>query len=386
MSTGSTHNRAAGRFERLLVALAGIALAVAIAALLDAGSAPAQTLQEKFDDTQSKLNDAKQKEGVLTTQISSYSDRISRLEGEVAALRNREAVVAERLAAKQAQLERAQMRLAVLRARLKRAIAMLEQRLVEIYKSGEPDVLTVLLNSDGFDDLVVREEYLQRLEDQDSSIVGRVRELRNEMQQTVDTVKKARDAIARQKQQLERTRATLESRTAALSTARQRQESVLADVRSQRKNLEGDLSDISKRIQEQLGSGSPLPAGPIQQGSGMFIWPVNGPVVSGFGMRWGSMHEGVDIAVPTGTPIRAAAAGTIVLAAYTGGYGNYTCIDHGGGLSTCYAHQESYARTSGHVSQGTVIGYTDCTGHCFGPHLHFEVRVNGTAVDPLGYL
>ena len=200
MSTGSTHNRAAGRFERLLVALAGIALAVAIGALLDAGSAPAQTLQEKFDDTQSKLNDAKQKEGVLTTQISSYSDRISRLEGEVAALRNREAVVAERLAAKQAELERAQMRLAVLRARLKRAIAMLEQRLVEIYKSGEPDVLTVLLNSDGFDDLVVREEYLQRLEDQDSSIVGQVRELRNEMQRTVDTVKKARDAIARQKQ------------------------------------------------------------------------------------------------------------------------------------------------------------------------------------------
>jgi murein DD-endopeptidase MepM/ murein hydrolase activator NlpD len=116
------------------------------------------------------------------------------------------------------------------------------------------------------------------------------------------------------------------------------------------------------------------------------IWPVNGPVVSGFGMRWGRMHEGIDIAVPSGTPIRAALSGTIVLAGPNGGYGNYTCISHGGGLSTCYAHQSSFARTSGSISQGSILGYVGCTGHCFGDHLHFEVRINGTAVDPLGYL
>ena len=103
-------------------------------------------------------------------------------------------------------------------------------------------------------------------------------------------------------------------------------------------------------------------------------------------MRWGRLHAGIDIAVPAGTPIRAAKSGSIVLAAPTSGYGNYTCIDHGGGISTCYAHQSSFARTSGFVSQGTVIGYVGCTGHCFGDHLHFEVRINGTAVDPLGYL
>ena len=98
------------------------------------------------------------------------------------------------------------------------------------------------------------------------------------------------------------------------------------------------------------------------------------------------MHEGVDIAVPAGTPIRAAKAGAIALAAPTGGYGNYTCINHGGGLSTCYAHQSSFAITSGSVGQGDVIGYVGCTGHCFGDHLHFEVRINGAAVDPMGYL
>ena len=133
-----------------------------------------------------------------------------------------------------------------------------------------------------------------------------------------------------------------------------------------------------------------MPAGPIRYGSGQLIWPVDGPVVSGFGMRWGRMHEGIDIAVPAGTPIRAADAGTVVLLqseSESGGYGNFTCLDHGGGLQTCYAHQSSFAVSAGQsVSQGDVIGYSGCTGHCFGDHLHFEVRVGGVPTDPLGYL
>ena len=130
------------------------------------------------------------------------------------------------------------------------------------------------------------------------------------------------------------------------------------------------------------------PVGPIQgESASGFVWPVNGPVVSGYGMRWGQLHAGIDIAVPAGTPILAAASGTVVLAAVMGGYGNYTCIDHGGGVSTCYAHQSSYAVSSGQsVGQGQVIGSVGCTGHCFGDHLHFEVRVNGSPVDPMGYL
>jgi murein DD-endopeptidase MepM/ murein hydrolase activator NlpD len=117
------------------------------------------------------------------------------------------------------------------------------------------------------------------------------------------------------------------------------------------------------------------------------IWPVSGPVTSPFGYRWGRLHAGIDIGAGYGTPIHAAAAGTVVLLGWTGGYGNYTCIDHGGGLATCYAHQSSYAVSAGaQVSQGQVIGYVGSTGHSFGAHLHFEVRINGAPVDPLGYL
>jgi murein DD-endopeptidase MepM/ murein hydrolase activator NlpD len=364
-----------------------LALAAALATLVTGlGSASGQSLSERFDETQSKLNEAVSKEGVLTTRISEENETLERLEVEVADLRNREAAVAEELRIKERELDEAQRRLELLRARLQRSIDVLEDRLIAIYKTGEPDYLTVVLQADGFDDLVERADYLAALEDQDSNIVERVRELRNEMQETVDTVKAARDQIARQKQQLEQTRAALEARTAELAAAREAHQATLAEIRNQREHFEADLSELSEQIAEQLGSGSPLPAGPIQPGSGDMIWPVNGTITSGFGYRWGRMHEGIDIAAPGGTPIRAAKSGNIVLAGYNGGYGNYTCIDHGGGLSTCYAHQSGYAVTSGFVGQGTVIGYVGSTGSSTGNHLHFEVRVNGTAVDPLGYL
>jgi murein DD-endopeptidase MepM/ murein hydrolase activator NlpD len=371
-----------GGVGRLLLALAATAATIGAVAL---GTASGQSLTERLDQTQSSLNRASTREGVLSSKISRESDTLRRLQGEVAVLRSREAEVAAQLRQKQAELREAQKRLEILRAHLRRSVTILEDRLVEIYKSGNPDLITVLLNSDGFDDMVERAGYLQVIEDQDSTIVERVRDLRDQTQATVDEVKAARDAIAERRQQLASTRATLEQRSSALAAARQAHAATLADVRSRKHDLEGDLTKLSEKIAEQLGSGT-LPPGPIRPGQAGFIWPVSGPVVSGFGPRWGSFHEGIDIAVPTGTPIRAAKAGNIVLAGYTGGYGNYTCIDHGGGLSTCYAHQESFVRTSGYVGQGTIIGYTDCTGHCFGPHLHFEVRINGQAVDPLSYL
>jgi murein DD-endopeptidase MepM/ murein hydrolase activator NlpD len=368
------------------LALCGALLACACA--LAVGSASGQSLQERLNSTQAKLSRAKEHAGVLTTRISHESAQLERLTAEVADLRNKEAAVAARLAQKQAELEAAQARLDYLKERLREAILILEQRLVAIYESNEPDLITVLLQSNGFDDLLARSEYMQTLQDQDNDIVARVRGLRDEMRATVNTVRAARDEIAARKQQLEATRLKLRQRTDQLAIARRKQHATLTRVREQQEDLEGDLSEISQKIAEQLATNTgSLPAGPIRGGSGMFIWPINGSVVSGFGMRWGRMHEGIDIAVPTGTPIRAAAAGTVSIAGVAGGYGNYTCIDHGGSLSTCYAHQERILVSGGQqVAQAQVIGISDCTGHCLGPHVHFEVRVNGQAVDPLGYL
>jgi len=370
----------------LTLALCGALLVCG--SVLAVGSATGKSLQEKLNATQGKLSHVKAHAGVLTTRISHESAELERLTAQVAELRKREAVVAAQLEQKQAELEAAQAQLAHLKTRLREAVQILEQRLIAIYESNEPDLITVLLQSHGFDDLLARTQYMRTLQDQDNDIVARVRDLRNQMQATVNTVRAARDQIAAHKQELEATRVSLKNRTDELAVARRKQHATLEQVRDQQEDLEGDLSKISQKIAEELAANTgSLPAGPIRGGSGMFIWPVNGPVVSGFGMRWGRMHEGIDIAVPTGTPVRAAANGSVSIAGEVSGYGNYTCISHGGALSTCYAHQERILVSVGEqVVQGQVIGISDCTGHCLGPHVHFEVRVNGQAVDPLGYL
>jgi murein DD-endopeptidase MepM/ murein hydrolase activator NlpD len=391
-------NRAQSKRRRVAFALA-IALACAVA-ISPVGGAIAQDLQSELDSKRSQLDQAKSQAGVLSTDIARYSKQLDRLAGEVATLRNRQAIVEQQLAEVKERLRVERHRLELLRVRLERSLRVLEDRLVAIYKSDEPDALTVILNSDGFDDVLDRYEYLRRIEEQDSAVVSRVRDLRNETRATVERIEAARDEIAAKKAELERTRAQLEAREAKLDSVRDRKRSALGDVRGNIQRLEGDISGLEGKIQAQLAAAAaaesaaesaapaaPLPAGPIQgESASGFVWPVNGPVVSPFGMRWGRLHAGIDIAVPAGTPIRAAKGGTIALASAYGGYGNYTCINHGGGLSTCYAHQSSYAVTSGSVSQGQVIGYVGCTGHCFGDHLHFEVRVNGSPVDPLGYL
>jgi murein DD-endopeptidase MepM/ murein hydrolase activator NlpD len=371
------------------------AFALGLVAMLAAagGSAVAQDLESERDAKQAELENVKARGDVLSSEISDYSDQISQLQGEVAILRAREIEVEQQLRETIARLEAEKENLAELRDKLDRSLDVLAARLVDIYKSDQPDALTVILDSEGFDDLVNRYDYLTRIQDQDAQIVARVRFLRDESRETVERIRIAKEEIEAKEAELERTREQLEARQAELDAVRDQKAAALDQVEATAERLEGDISDLNEQIQEQLAEAQaststtdPLPAGPIQGGSSGMIWPVNGTVTSPFGMRWGRLHAGIDIAVPAGTPIRAAKSGSIVLAAPTSGYGNYTCIDHGGGLSTCYAHQSSYAITSGSVSQGDVIGYVGCTGSCYGDHLHFEVRVNGAPVDPMGYL
>jgi len=391
--------------NRLALA-ASLVAAAALVVLLAASAAPAEDLESKLDAKEAKLSKVRERSGVLTTTISHFGERIKRLTGEVASLRNQEAAVEVRLNAKEAELERAEAELgkakkhlAAMRAHLKRALVSLRERLVAIYETGTPDVLSVIVGANGYDDLIDRTEYLNRIRGNDEAIIGRVRELRDRVKRTVsrlrsvkDRIEAARDSIAAEEQALANARAAVQQRQASLVAARASRVAALKKIEATEEDLDGDVAEIQAELAARLGAmaSSPLPAGPIRYGSGQLIWPVDGPVVSGFGFRWGRMHAGIDIAVPAGTPIRAADSGTVVLLqseAESGGYGNFTCLDHGGGLQTCYAHQSSFAVGSGQsVSQGDVIGYVGCTGHCYGDHLHFEVRVGGAPTDPLGYL
>ncbi len=123
------------------------------------------------------------------------------------------------------------------------------------------------------------------------------------------------------------------------------------------------------------------------------IWPLHGYVSSPFGWRpspFGSgweFHKGIDICAYYGAPIRATADGTVEYAGWNGGYGNFVKIYHRDGIETCYGHMEKVATKAGaHIKKGQVIGYEGSTGLATGPHLHYEIRVNGTAVNPIKYL
>ncbi len=387
---------------RLLILVAAMPLALWLAVPVLSDGSP---LTSRIEAKKRAIEKKKGRERVLTTTISTYTKRINLLEGDITTLQARQLRIETDLANKRAELARVQdelrrerIRLARLRARLAESRAALSDRLVELYKADEPDVVTVILESDGFADMLERAEFMQRVSQQDARIIDRVRKAKEDAvaaEKRLDALeerqRKVTAEVARRAAEVDAIKDRLVDRQQEIVGARAVKSDALATTRAHRHDLEGDLAALEKeqaavlaKIQSAQGGGA---AGPIRQGSGALIWPVNGPVVSGFGMRWGRLHAGVDIAVPAGTPIRAADSGTVVLLGWTGGYGNYTCIAHGGSLSTCYAHQSSYSTSMGaRVSKGQVIGSVGCTGHCFGDHLHFETRVNGSPVDPLGYL
>jgi len=381
--------------------LLALALAAGLAVPLQGVSAP---LSKKIEKKRAQVGKVKRKEGVLTQTISRYNNRIEGLQGEIKATQTRLSRVQGQLDRRRAELERVRDRLEVARDRLERARRelatgrkVLAARLVELYKADQPDALTVVLEADGFADLLERTEFLDRISDQDREIVERVRILKaryEEQERVLAELEERQEAAAakilRQRDEIASSRDRLASARDELAVVREDRAGALATVRGGRMALEDDLEELEAeqaRVTERLQGPAAAPAGPIRQGTGSLIYPVTGTFTSPFGYRWGRLHAGIDIAAPVGTPIRAADSGTVVIAAYTGGYGNYTCIQHGGSLSTCYAHQSSFATSAGaSVSQGQVIGAVGNTGSSTGAHLHFETRVNGSPVDPMGYL
>ena len=396
------------RLRLLIVAAAVPLLLWGVLPVLSQG----QGLQGRIDKKRAQIDAKKGRERVLTSDITSLSHQIGALQNEITTLQSRQVRLESDLAAKREELARIQerlrqerIRLAKLRARLAESRTVLASRLVALYKAGQPDIVMVILKSDGFAQMLERTEFIQRIGEQDKRIIDAVRAAKAQSAATAKRLdglearqRRITAAVAAKRDEVVAVKTQVISRREQYAAVRESRRRVLSNVRADREGLEGDLQALEAQ-QEQIrarlaaaaaASQAAAPstaAAQVHQGSSGLIWPVNGPIASGFGMRWGRLHAGVDIAVPAGTPIAAAASGTVVLMGWVDGYGNYTCIDHGGGLSTCYGHQSGFATSQGaSVSQGQVIGYVGCTGHFFGDHLHFETRINGVPVDPMGYL
>jgi len=356
---------------------------------------------------QTRVAAAQQRAEGLVSEIDSVNSRIHGLETRVGDVNSRLAALESDLALHRRKLDRLTelfriqtRRYSLLRGQYALAVERLNARLVQVYEQGDVSSLDVVLEARSLSDLIDRLEYVRQLASADDRIatsVGRARDSAREARAKTRTLRGVVAAETRAVQaRTEQVRAVRDELLASrreLVSARSTKRVNLADVRASERQAAAE-SQALERVSAALGaqiraaqaasSYSPPSSAPSASG---FIWPVNGPVVSPFGMRWGRMHTGIDIGVSYGTPIHAAASGQVIYAGWMEGYGNLVFIDHGRGISTGYAHQSSIAVSNGQsVTQGQVIGYVGCTGHCFGPHLHFEVRVNGTPVDPLGYL
>jgi murein DD-endopeptidase MepM/ murein hydrolase activator NlpD len=398
--------RPMGRRPLALLGLLVLALVVVARAAADDPADEKAAVDARIASLQSDIAASQAQEGVLTSQLSAVTAEfesaqaavddaeaaVGALEAELTSARSRLDQLTARLAAQTRRLER-------LRAEYEKAVSILEARVRAAYIDEPPDMLSFLVSASSFDEVVDNVELLNSIGRQDNRIAREVERARAqaaaerratiatklEQAATVsvisartDEARTARDRLAGERDRL----ATVETlKESALTNTRETREEYLHEV----DGLLAQSAALAERIRgaqddsASTGSGEPSAAG--------FIWPCDGVVVSGFGMRWGRMHEGIDIGCAYGTPNRAAAAGTVIHAGWLGGYGNLVVVDHGNGLSTAYAHASSILVGVGQsVSQGQTVSLVGSTGNSSGPHLHFEVRINGVAVDPLPYL
>jgi murein DD-endopeptidase MepM/ murein hydrolase activator NlpD len=395
------------RLSICLLAAGLLLVSVPIAVGQDSASERKEIVDGRIGALERKISAAREREGVLTAEIEVVSDKIAALQNDVDSASARLNELESVLALHQRKLDRLNelyalqtRKLVFLQRQHKEAVARLSKRLVEIYTSERTSSLAVVLQSGNFSDMLDQLEFLRTIGRQDQKVALEVESAKLQMQETRNATRKTRRQVA------ETTRAvaarTAEQRAVRdrlawsqreLATARRDKRATLADVREDKeaaighmRDLQAESASLAAKIRSaQSAAVVPGPTGaPSAAG---FIWPVHGVLTSGFGWRWGRMHEGIDLAVGTGTPVVAAAAGTVIVAGWMGGYGNLVVVDHGGGISTAYGHNTSVTVGVGQqVAQGQLIAYSGSTGHSTGPHVHFEVRINGAAVDPMGYL
>ena len=400
-------------FERLAAGAVVVLALVAVGMAGAAGHRPSD-VQQRAEDARSKAAQAEQQEELLAGDIAAQSQLIDSVEGDISGVQQELARLEGELRRSQSLLRRLGEELAEKTRTLKRARReigtaqrRLSQRVVEIYTSDEPDAISVALGATSIDDLMEILDVRSRVIEHDTLLVADIRALRARV-----TRERARTRVLSEKRAAETERiaaqtndrrnaiASLVAQRDSLAELRSARERSLASVGVQRREWEAQATALegeSRRLASVIASAPPpvpqsaeprtaTPSSAAPSATG-FIWPVQGTLVSPYGQRWGRLHSGIDIAAPAGTPIAASAPGQVVYAGSMSGYGLIVVIQHAGGIATAYAHNASISVSVGQsVAQGQTIAAVGCTGHCFGDHVHFEVRVGGSAVDPMGYL
>ena len=362
----------------------------------------ADDLDDQLQDIQGQIDESRNSQANWQEIIDQVNVKLRAIQVDLDAANARLKDIQNQQAQINAQIKQTQEEIRKAQEHLLQRQKVLNQRVRSIYMHGQLNYLEVITGAKSFSDFANRLELLKRVIRSDYNLILEIQNQKAQIEAKEEQLEKDKarlDALAQEAQKAQ-------SQIAAKKAEQQKVLDDAKDNKAAAAQMEQDLIAESKRvhnlIQERLRqqeaarqaasqSGGEAPS--YTQGSGVLSWPCNGPITSPYGYRvhpiFGTTiyHSGIDIGVDYGTPIHAADSGTVIYAGWISGYGNAVIIDHGNGMQTLYGHNQSLNVSEGQsVSKGQVIAFAGSTGNSTGPHCHFEVQVNGSAVDPMGYL
>jgi murein DD-endopeptidase MepM/ murein hydrolase activator NlpD len=391
----------------------------ALAAALFVGLAPAEAYASRADDydrlqqqiatTRAKIREARKREKRIMAQIAESDQRRLSLERSLNAVTDQLVLASRRLDALQLQADAAALELDQKNAQMQRALAALDQfknqmesRAKNIYIRGPDAYQAVLFGANDFHQYVAGMAYAESVLNTDVNVVDDLRDLRDAIEQERLQVEQRRaalerqtDAIAAQQAELGAIRVRQSNARVAVLNEMSYKQRVLRRVHAERRAYGEALQSMLEQSHniEAMLQRAQRGQHVIQGRGGYLKWPVSGRITSPYGWRihpiyhYRSFHTGIDIGSPYGTTVKAARRGEVLYVGTREAYGLIVIIDHGNSLATVYAHlSKAYVRPGQFVATLGSVGAVGCSGWCTGPHLHFEVRVNGQPTNPMKWL
>ena len=351
---------------------------------------PIESLRTEKEDLETKLNDVNNQivyiQSELTTllyEIEELNLQILNNEEEIETLKAEELKIIDFVLAAEVELEKITLK-------YEKQKALLEKRLVSMYKTNKISYLDVLVNSKSISEFISNYYLISELVEADEKLLKNVSTIKKNLESINKSLTDKKEALEQNKEKSEKMKVALKNMNAIKNSKISLLNENELELHNMVSEYQQQISDIEKEIKLlAINSISPEYVG------GIMAWPVPGytRITSAFGMRTHpvtgvyKLHTGVDIGAPMGANFIAANDGVVVKAGYNIAYGNMVIVDHGGGVSTLYAHgSEILVEVGQEVTTGTSILKVGSTGYSTGPHAHFEVRINGEYIDPLEYI
>ena len=363
------------RKNRLLILVALVLALFLSVETVTVSAASLSDLNSRIKENQKKLEEGKDKENALASQVSALEQQLGQLESAISEGEARLVVLEQELAAAQEKVETQNENL--------------NARLRNMYKSGSVGFLDVLLDSGSFSEFLTNLDLVERIYSSDQTVLSDLEDAHKEVEQKKQEVETLQSELKTSKAETEKSKATVEAKKAEIAANNEELDKMIDADKAEADALVAELAKLQQSKSVSSSSDSTY-------SGGILAWPVPGygRITSPFGYRihpisgTRKMHTGIDIGTSGATPpIVAANGGTVIYSGWKGGYGKAIMIDHGGGIVTLYAHCSSLHVSKGQaVSRGQTIANVGSTGNSTGPHLHFEVRLDGSYKNPLSYL